>query len=85
VIEVGVQVPGPFEGDGRVVCSATPGGTAARALHVGPYDKLGDAHDAVRLWCRKNNHPIAGPNWEVYGDWNEDPNQLETEVFYLLK
>ncbi|HEX3249488.1 MAG TPA: hypothetical protein VHS05_08675, partial [Pyrinomonadaceae bacterium] len=23
--------------------------------------------------------------WEVYGDWNEDPGKLETEVFYLLE
>jgi effector-binding domain-containing protein len=85
VIEVGVQVPGPFDSPGPVVCSATPGGTAARAVHVGPYDRLGEAHDAIREWCKQNNHPIAGPFWEVYGHWNDNPNQLRTDVYYLLK
>lgn len=85
VIEVGVQVSRPFESEGRVTCSATPGGTAATAVHIGPYHQLGKAHEAIRDWCRRNHRPIAGPNWEVYGDWNDDPSQLRTDVFYLLK
>jgi hypothetical protein len=24
------------------------------------------------------------PFWEVYGDWNGDPEKLGTDVFYLL-
>ena len=85
VIEVGVQVPRPFESEGRVTCSATPGGTAATVVHIGPYHQLGEAHEAIRDWCRRDQRPIAGPNWEVYGDWNDDPSQLRTDVFYLLK
>jgi hypothetical protein len=27
---------------------------------------------------------MAGPRWEIYGDWYEDQSQLETEVYYLL-
>lgn len=27
---------------------------------------------------------LAGINWEIYGDWNEDESKLETEIFYLL-
>jgi hypothetical protein len=27
---------------------------------------------------------LAGPRWEVYGDWRDDPAELETEVYYLL-
>jgi hypothetical protein len=26
---------------------------------------------------------LAGPRWEIYGDWHDDP-PLETEVYYLL-
>ena len=85
LIEVGVQVSGPFEGQGRVTCSCTPGGTAVTVAHIGPYDRLGEAHAAIRTWCRDHGHPIAGPNWEVYGDWHDDPSQLRTDVFYLLK
>jgi len=28
---------------------------------------------------------LAGPRFEVYGDWRDDPAQLETEVYYLLR
>jgi len=27
---------------------------------------------------------FAGPNWEIYGHWTDDPAQLRTDVFYLL-
>ncbi len=84
-IEVGVQVAGLFEGDGRVICSSTPQGSAAAALHTGPYHQLGEAHDAIINWSKEHDHPLTGLSWEVYGDWNEDENKLTTEVFYLLK
>ena len=85
IMEVGVQVAGPFEGNGQVVCSLTPTGNALTTLHTGPYDQLGQAHTAIMDWARAHNQPFTGLNWEVYGDWHEDPSQLTTEVFYLLK
>jgi len=39
----------------------------------------------VRDWCAANGESPAGANWEVYGDWADDPAQRRTEVFYLLK
>jgi effector-binding domain-containing protein len=84
-IEVGVEISQPFTGDGRVVCSALPTGPAATTVHWGPYNKLGDAHDAVRDWVAKNGHTLAGASWELYGHWSDDPAQLRTDVFWLLK
>ena len=87
-LEVGVELHGPFAEDGEVVRSATPAGAVALATHFGPYGGLGGAHDAVRQWCRANNHRLAGPNWEIYGhwqrEWNDDPSQIRTDVYYLL-
>jgi effector-binding domain-containing protein len=84
-LECGVEVTQPFAGNGRVVCSRTPAGRVAVAEHIGPYDRLGKAHQFIRLWCETNNHRLAGPNWEVYGHWEDDPEKLRTDVFYLLK
>jgi effector-binding domain-containing protein len=84
-MEAGVQVDAPFEGAGKVVCSTIPGGTVATVAHIGPYQKLSEAHRAVCDWCKANSRPIAGPSWEIYGDWNDDPEQLRTDVFYLLQ
>jgi effector-binding domain-containing protein len=83
--EVGVEVSGPFEAIDDVVYSSTPSGEIASTLHIGRYSDLGGAYDALAQWCKEHNRPRAKTYWEVYGDWNEDPAQLETEVFYLLE
>ena len=66
-IEVGAQVVAPFIASGQVECSNTPGGIVATTIHIGPYARLNEAHHAIRDWCRQNNRPITGTNWEVYG------------------
>jgi effector-binding domain-containing protein len=84
-IEVGVEVLQPFAGNGRVVCSALPTGLAVTTAHLGPYNKLSDAYDAVRDWATKNGHTLTGPSWEIYGHWTDDPAQLRTDIFWLVK
>jgi effector-binding domain-containing protein len=84
-LEVGAEVFQPFVGNGRVVCSSTPAGLVATAAHFGPYNRLGEAHDAVHKWCADHGYTLAGPSWEVYGHWNDDPAQLRTDVFWLLQ
>jgi effector-binding domain-containing protein len=87
-LEVGVELDAPFAGHGEVVASATPDGTVATAVHFGPYQRLPEAHQAIRRWCAKNGHTLAGPNWEIYGHWVhawcDDPTKIRTDVFYLL-
>ena len=87
-LEVGVELLGPFAEQGDVVRSATPSGSVAWVTHRGPYNSLGAAHDAIHAWCRAHDHPLAGPNWEIYGhwqpEWNDDPSQVRTDVFYQL-
>jgi effector-binding domain-containing protein len=84
-VEVGVEVSGAFTPAGRVVPSVLPAGEVAVTVHRGPYERLDDAHRAVREWCAANGRVPAGPRWEVYGDWHDDPARLETEVYYLLR
>jgi effector-binding domain-containing protein len=84
-LEVGVEVSQPFAGNDQVVCSSTPAGLVATTAHLGPYHRLGEAHAAICKWCEENGHALAGPNWEVYGHWDDDPAKLRTDVFYLLR
>ncbi len=87
-LEVGVELEAPFAGYGEVVGSTTPAGRVAHATHYGPYNQLGAAHQAIREWCAQHGHLLAGPNWEVYGHWqdawNSDPSQIVTDVYYLV-
>jgi len=84
-VDFGVQVVREFEPSGEVRPVETPEGQAAAATPIGPYDRLGQAHDAVHAWAAANNRMFAGTSWEIYGDWNDDPAKLETTVMYLLR
>jgi effector-binding domain-containing protein len=83
-VEVGVLVTGWFEPAGRVIASELPGGEAATATHQGDYARLGDTHKAVREFVAAHGRDLAGPCWEIYGHGRADPNESETEVFWLL-
>ena len=83
-IDFGVQVARRFEPEGNVQCVETPAGEVATTVHIGPYDRLGDAHKAIHAWCAAHNRKIAHASWEVYGDWNNNPALLETTIKYLL-
>ena len=41
-------------------------------------------YDVLMAWADDGGHVFTGPSWEVYGDWDEDPAKLETEIFFLL-
>ena len=85
-LEVGVELDGPLPEDAVVVRSATPAGPAASVTHFGPYQQLGAAHEAIRRWCAANGRRLAGPNWEIYGhwqnEWNTSPAAIRTDVYY---
>jgi effector-binding domain-containing protein len=42
------------------------------------------AHNAIHQWAKENNQPLAGPSWEIYGHWTDDPAALRTDIYYLL-
>jgi effector-binding domain-containing protein len=87
-LEVGVEIMSPFAEQDGVVRSATPAGAVASTTHFGPYGGLGAARRAIVDWCAASNRRLAGPNWEIYGhwlrEWDADPSQIRTDVFYLL-
>ena len=83
-VDFGVEVTRPFEGDGQVFSTATPAGEAATVLHVGPYVGMRDGYAALRAWFAAEGRRMAGPSWEVYGDWSDDPARLETRLYWLL-
>ena len=83
-IDIGAEITEPFESDADLHCTSTPAGRFVSAVHIGPYDRLGDVHDALITFCRTEGLQLAGPYWEFYGHWNDDPAKLETTVSYAV-
>ena len=83
-VEIGVQVPEPFRATGEIVCSRTPTGKAAQAIHFGDYSELPRVNMALVSWCQEHGHTLAGRSWEIYGDWEEDPAKRRTDVYHLV-
>jgi effector-binding domain-containing protein len=76
-VEVGVLVDEPITPAGRVVNSHLPEGPTASITHKGPYERMGEAYDAIKA----QGHAFAGPHWEIYGHAADVP---EVEIVYLL-
>jgi hypothetical protein len=85
ICDFGVEVTRTFETAREVYATETPAGEAAVAVHCGPYNRMNEAHDAIRKWMAANRRESAGHSWEIYGDLAPDPADTETTVVYLLK
>ena len=83
--DLGVEVTRTFETAGEVYATETPGGEAAIAVHLGPYHRMNQVHDAIRNWMATNRRESVGQSWEIYGDPTPDQANTETTVVYLLK
>ena len=77
--EIGCGVQREFGGN-----AVTPAGLVATTVYFGPYNLMAPAHEAIHRWARESGHTLAGPSWEVYGHWSDDPAELRTDIFYLV-
>ena len=83
-VDAGVEALTDFTDRGQVRHASTPSGEAATAAHYGEYSAMSRTYAALDSWCRENGRRPAGVNWEVYGDWDEDPANVRTDVYLLL-
>lgn len=84
--ECAIPVPSPFAAAGGVEPGVVGGGKAAFALHVGPYETIGETWAAIMAWVQEQGRAPAGPTWEVYIDDPQKvaPDQLKTELYVPL-
>jgi effector-binding domain-containing protein len=84
-IDAGAEVFDEFSERGAVRRVTTPAGEVATTAHYGEYSGLGGAYAALDGWCAENGREKAGMNWEVYGDWEDDPARRRTDLYFLLR
>jgi effector-binding domain-containing protein len=61
--------------------SSLPGGPAAITLHIGPYDAMTPAYDALEKWVADHGGTVDAAPWETYrGEPVGDPSTWQTQV-----
>jgi AraC family transcriptional regulator len=86
-IEAGMPLASAGRSDGGVEAGELPAGTAAVALHAGPYDQLSETYAAMERWAVEQGLRFAGAPWESYitdPAEHPDPAQWRTEVYWPL-
>ena len=85
-LEAGIPVDGDFPETDTIRRRTLPAGEAIVTIHVGSYERLGDAVAALEAWRADHGRAASGPYWEVYVD---DPStvpadEVRTELFEPL-
>jgi effector-binding domain-containing protein len=87
-LEAGIPVAKPITEKGRVKNGELPAGKAVTAWHVGPYEKLGEAHGLLQAYVAANRLKPRGGPWEIY--WTDpgmvpDPAKWRTQLFVAIE
>ena len=86
-IEAGFPVARELEGRGEIEAGEMPGGKAATCMHIGPYDEIEAAYNALTEWIEDQGHEPTGISYEMYlNDPDEvPPEELQTQILFPLK
>jgi len=86
-LEIGFPYAQQVMGEGEILAGEIPGGKAASCLHVGPYDQVGAAYEALRRWIEAGGYTPSGVAYESYlNDPQTTPAaELQTQVVFPLK
>ena len=86
-METGTPLAAPAPGAGEIEAITLPGGPAAVAVHMGPYDQLQDTYVAMERWMQAHGVRAAGAPWESYITdpvEHPDPANWRTDVFWPI-
>lgn len=76
-VEIGLPFAQALHGEGDVEASEIPAGRAVATVHVGPYERIGKAYEAILAWLDEQGLAPAGPSYEHYID---DPADTPSEA-----
>lgn len=86
-LEAGFAIDKVDAGQGEIRPSIFPAGSYAKTLHLGPYEKMSAAYDALNQWLKDNKKQMNGPAVEVYINNPSEvkPEDLRTEIYAPYK
>jgi effector-binding domain-containing protein len=85
-IEVGFPVDRALPSRGDLAAGVLPAGDYATCMHIGPYDQVGPAYNALTEFVQQQGRTPTGVAYEYYFNSPQDtaPEQLQTLVVFPL-
>ena len=80
-LEAGFPVDAPLVAASEVEPSSLPACRAARLLHTGAYDTLGEAWNEASTWVEEHGYVATDAPWESYLD---EPGVAEPRTLILM-
>lgn len=83
LLEAAIGLAAEVAGEGDVLASVIPAGDAVVTLHVGRFEDVGGAYEAVFAHAAAQSRQPAGAPYEVYltsPETEPDPTKQRTEV-----
>jgi effector-binding domain-containing protein len=87
-VEIGVPIERRLQGDVGMSGGELSGGPGASTIHVGPYNEIGPAYQALAAWIQQQGHETAGAPREIYlvgPEQSRDPAGLRTEIAWPIR
>ena len=87
-LEAGFPTEAALNATGELVIDSLPAGLAARAVHLGSYDRLPQAWQELDAWIQEQGLVRSGPMWEVYVTMptpEGNPEDMRTDVFVAVQ
>jgi len=84
-IEIGFPVSHPLPDRGELKYGALPAGKIATTMHIGPYDSIAPAYDALTQYIQANRYTPTGVAYEIYfSDPATPPDKIQTQIVFPL-
>lgn len=86
-LEIGFPVASKIPGKDAIQPGEIPGGKSVICMHIGPYDKIAAAYEAMDQWMKANHVEPSGVCYEFYlnDPQQTPPEALETRIMFPLK
>jgi effector-binding domain-containing protein len=80
-LEAGFPVDAPIAADEQVEPATLPACQAARLVHTGPYDTVGEAWGEASAWLAEHGYAATDAPWESYLD---EPGVAQPRTLILM-
>jgi effector-binding domain-containing protein len=86
-VELGFPVSRSLPGAGDIQASEIPAGKFAACVHIGPYNEIEPAYQALSTWIEEQGYKTSGVAYEFYlNDPAEiPPEALQTQIAFPLE